>query len=536
MIWREVDRFCIGASSPYYSLVAKVGGDVIGDNLGRRPEFDPVEESARSRAFASLDHSFKGVLMPRRSTLSKSSTTQKSPRKGARRVRHPELPQQLQQVHLHAAGIDVGSEEHWVAVSADADPEPVRRFGAFTGELHRLADWLQQCGVETVVMESTGVYWIPLYELLQARGFEVWLVDARQLKNVPGRKTDVGDCQWAQTLHTFGLLSPAFRPADQFVVLRGYLRHRAMLVRSAAQHIQHMQKALQQMNVRLEKVLSDITGLTGMRIIDAILSGERDPLKLAQLRDERCRQDEVTIAAALEGNWRAEHLFALRQSLALYRTYQQQIAECDRETETYLATFPDQSGGQSPLPRKAKKKHRSAPQFDVRDSLFKVVGVDLTRIDGIDEQTALKLVGEIGTDMTRWPSVKHFASWLSLCPGNRISGGKSQSSRTRKSSNKAREILRQAVNGLHHSASALGAYLRRMKTKLGGPAGITAAAHKLAKIVYQVLSGAWKFEDQGATWYEQQFRERMLVSLTRKARDLGYQLVPNSPLQPTPTA
>ena len=453
------------------------------------------------------------------------------PVKSKRMVRNPGLPAQLQQAHLHAAGIDIGSESHWVAVPPEADVKPVRKFGAFTGELEQLADWLKQCGIETVVMESTGVYWIPLFELLEARGFEVWLVDPRKLKSVPGRKTDVVDCQWLQQLHTFGLLSPAFRPEERIAVLRSYLRQRAMLVQYAAQHTQHMQKALQQMNVRLEKVLSDITGVTGLLILDVILAGERDPLKLAQRRDERCQNSQEIIAQALRGNWRDEHLFALRQALTLYRLYHQQIAECDRHIETHLATFTDQTDGQPLPPAPRRAKHRTTPDFDTRQAVYRLVGADLTQLDGLDGHSALKLIGEIGTDMSRWATDKHFTSWLSLCPGNKTSGGRRLSSRTKRSANKAATILRQAVNGLHHSPSALGAYLRRMKARLGGPAGITAAAHKLAKLVYNVLKHGWTYVDPGQNWYEQQFRNRLLKSLQRKALELGYQLTPTT--QPT---
>lgn len=516
MVSGVVGRFCIGASSPYFSLVAKAGGSVSGDSVRRTVPAarDPVEENTSRRAFA------PEVIFPSRRCLVSR------PAKSKRTVRNQGLPAQLQQVHLHAAGIDIGSESHWVAVPPDADEKPVRNFSAFTGELEKLADWLKQCGVETVVLESTGVYWIPLFELLESRGFEVWLVDPRKLKSVPGRKTDVVDCQWLQQLHTFGLLSPAFRPEERIAVLRAYLRQRAMLVQYMAQHTQHMQKALQQMNVRLDKVLSDITGVTGLLILDAILAGQRDPVKLAQLRDERCRNSADVIAQALRGNWRAEHLFSLRQALTLYRIYHQQISECDRQIEAHLATFADQTDGKPLPPGPRHGKHRTTPGFDTRQAVYRMSGTDLTRLDGLDGHSALKLIGEIGTDMTRWPTEKHFTSWLSLCPGNKVSGGRRLSSRTKRSANKAAAILRQGVNGLHHSPSALGAYLRRMKARLGGPAGITAAAHKLARLVYNVLKHGWTYVDPGQHWYEQQFRARLLKSLQRTALELGYQLTP----------
>jgi transposase len=379
-------------------------------------------------------------------------------------------------------------------------------------------------------MESTGVYWIPLYELLEQRGFEVLLVDPRRIKNVPGRKTDVVDCQWLQQLHTFGLLSGAFRPVEEVAVLRSYLRHRAMLVEYAAHHIQHIQKALQQMNIKLEKVLSDVTGMTGMAILDAILSGERDPVKLATLRDRRCKNDEETITKALQGNWREEHLFALRQALTLYRAYHQQMLACDAQIERQLGAMTDRSGG-TKLPHQPRthKAHRNTPTLDLRNGIHRVTGVDLTRIDGIDGHTALKLIGEIGTDMSCWKTVKHFTSWLGLCPGNKRSGGRDISGRTKPCANRAAAALRLAANGLHRSQSALGGFLRRMKARLGAPKAITATAHKLARMVYFAMRNGWDYIDKGTQWYEQQFRDRQLKSLRTKALQFGYLVVPMNP-------
>jgi transposase len=433
----------------------------------------------------------------------------------------------LKQVHLNAAGIDVGSEFHFVAVPPSRDQQPVRRFEAFTADLHALADWLKECGIETVVMESTGVYWMPLFELLESRGFEVRLVDPRRLKSVPGRKSDVVDCQWLQQLHTFGLLTGAFRPAEDIAVLRSFLRQRAMLVAYAAQHIQHMQKALHQMNVKLDKVISDITGATGMAIIDAILSGERDPAQLAKLRDPRCQNSEETIARALLGNWRIEHLFALQQAVILFRTYQAQMAACDRQIEAHLARLPDNSAPQPSEPRsRRRRRHSSDPTFDASQAAQRITGVDLTRIDGIDGHTALKLISEIGTDMSRWKTVKHFASWLGLCPGTKRSGGRERSTRTKPCANRAAAALRLAANGLHRSQTALGGFLRRMKARLGAPKAITATAHKLARLVYFALKHGMAYVDKGALWYEHQFRTRILKSLQTRAKQLGYTLVP----------
>ena len=438
-------------------------------------------------------------------------------------------PEDLSQLNLNAAGIDVGATSHYVAVPADRAEQPVREFEAFTTDLYRLADWLAECGVETVVMESTGVYWIPLFGVLEERGFQVMLVDPRRIKNVPGRKTDVLDCQWLQQLHTYGLLSGAFRPEGEIRRLRSYLRQRAMLVEYASQHIQHMQKALTQMNVKLHHVISDITGKTGREIIEAIVGGQRDPVKLAQLRDPRIKADKATIAKSLRGHWREEHIFELTQALELYRVYQDKIAECDREIETHLARFEDRSGGEPPAARSGRRRIKgNAPRFDVWTHLYRMTGVDLTRIDGVDGFTALKVISEVGTDMTRWPSAKHFASWLGLSPNNRITGGRVISSKTKPSANRAAAALRLAANALHRSGSALGAFLRRKKAHLGAPKAITATAHKLARLIYTMLRYGQEYVDAGAEYYERQHQQRALRAAKRRATQLGYQLVPMS--------
>jgi transposase len=452
-----------------------------------------------------------------------------------RRVRASQLPPELRRVNLNAAGVDVGAASHYVAVPEGRDPEgcDVRAFGAFTTDLYALADWLSRCGIETVAMESTGVYWIPLFELLSQRGLEVKLVDPRQFKSVPGRKTDVVDCQWIQQLHTFGLLSAAFRPDDDICVLRSYLRQRAMLVTYASYHIQHMQKALEQMNLKLAHVVSDVTGVTGMAIIRAIRDGQRDPHELAKLRDRRCKTDEATIARALEGTWRPEHLFELRQAVQLVEFYQTQITACDQQIETQLTRFEDKSAGQ-PLtntsrPRKAR---RTAPGFDARQHLYRVTGVDLTRIDGIDAPTALKVVAEIGLDMTRWPTEKNFASWLCLSPGSKITGGKTINARTKPSANRVAAALRLAASSLYHSKSALGAYHRPMKARLGAPKAITATAHKLARLIYCMLRFGTEYVDRGQDYYERRYHSRVLATLARRAQELGYTLVKNEKLPP----
>lgn len=448
----------------------------------------------------------------------------------ARRV--PGRASELKVVHPEAAGIDVHSEFHFVAVPSGCAAEPVRKFGAFTEDLNSLADWLQACGIRSVAMESTGVYWIPLFELLEQRGFDVVLVDPRKLKSVPGRKSDVQDCQWLQQLHAFGLLAAAFRPEEQTCVLRAYLRQRGLLIAQASQHILHMQKALTQMNLKLDRVLSDITGVTGLRIIDAILAGERNPQHLARYRDDRCHRDEATIAKALVGAWRNEHLFALKQARELYRIVQGLIGECDAQIEAHLLTFPDR-----PLPppsadippARRKRRHKGGLPFDAQTLLEHKTGVDLTRIDGIDSNTALRVISEIGLDMSRWPTEKHFASWLALCPENRESAGRRRSGRSRPSSNRAAAALRMAAQGLHHSPSALGAYLRRMKASLGPPKAITATARKLALMIYRALKHGLQYVDPGQDWYEREYRDRVLKTLNRRAEKLGYQLVPVPP-------
>jgi transposase len=446
---------------------------------------------------------------------------------GDRRPRKNEkdVPNHFQHLNPHAAGIDVGSRSHFAAVPEGAGEKPVREFSCFTGDLHRLADWLHACGVKTVAMESTGIYWIPVFEILERRGFEVKLVNAHHVKNVPGRKTDVLDCQWLQRLHSYGLLEGAFRPPDQVCVLRAYIRQRMNLVRYAASHIQHMQKALSQMNLLLHNVVSDITGVTGMRIIKAILAGERDPLILAGFRDPRCKNSKETIARSLEGHYKPEHLFSLKQAVELYEFYQAKIADCDHQIGEQLGVFDDRSdGGQTPPSGKGKVAG-SGLGFDVRGDLYRMTGVDLTRIDGIDAYTALKVISEVGTDMSRWKSSKQFASWMGLCPGNKVSGGKKLSGKTKSVANRAAAALRIAANSLTRSKSALGAYLRRQKARLGAPKAITATAHKLARLIYSMLKHGMKYVDAGQDYYEQRYRTRVVENLKKRALELGFTLV-----------
>jgi transposase len=439
-------------------------------------------------------------------------------------------PGTLAQLNPNAAGIDVGSGSHFVAVPADRDPEPVREFRAFTADLYHLAEWLQACGIETVAMESTGVYWIPLFQVLEARGFEVKLVDTHQLKRVPGRTTDVLDCQWLQQLHSFGLLAGAFRPDDQICVLRSYMRQRAMLVTYAGQHVQHLQKALIQMNVQLGLVLEDITGATGLKIIRAILDGERDPQQLAALRHGQCKHSAATIAQALQGDWRAEHLFALAPALELIEAYEAKIADCDTRIQAHLQTFDDRSHGQTPPQGPPPRADRHDLSLDATAELFRLTGVDLTAITGFQAHTVLKVLSETGPDMSKWPSAKHFGSWLGLAPNNRVSGGKVLRRGTTPSANRAAAALRVAAQSLHRSQSALGAFLRRKKAQRGMPKAITATAYKLAVIFYTMLTHGTAFVELGQDYYEQAHQARVLKSLERRARQFGYSLTKLEPV------
>jgi transposase len=433
----------------------------------------------------------------------------------------------LEVVHPHAAGIDVGNNAHYVAVRPDRDQEPVRRFECFTADLHRLADWLKSCGVKTVAMQSTGVYWIPLYEILEERGLEVYLVNARHTKNLPGRKSDVQESQWLLKLHTYGLLNNSFQPVSEIRVLRTYWRQRGEHVRGAATCIQRMQKALTQMNVQLANVISDISGLTGQAIMRAIVAGERDPRKLAALSHPRIQASREEIAKSLEGNWRAELVFVLQQEVAMYDTYQKRITECDQQLQKQLANLTAVTPPGIGQPQKPKSKPpaaKNAPRFDLSSELQRVTGVDLTRIDGIDVMVAETLISEVGLDMSRWKTESHFASWLGLCPDNRITGDRVVARGTRRVVNRAATALRQAANTLIRSRSYLGAQYRRFRTKLGAPKAVTAMAHRLARLVYRMLRYGQAYVDKGTEYYEERFRQQQIQLLRKRAAKLGLQL------------
>ena len=452
----------------------------------------------------------------------------KQRRETMRKIQSDDLS--LEVVHPDAAGIDIGNESHYVAVPPTQDTQPVRRFGCTTAELKAMAGWLKQCGIRTVAMQSTGVYWIAVYDILEAADWEVYLVNARETKNLPGRKSDVQESQWLMKLHTHGLLRNSFRPPQEIRTMRTYWRQRNDLVRAAGRHIQRIQKALTQMNIQLANVLSDVSGMTGQAIIQAILAGERDPHKLAVFRDFRVKASEEQIARSLEGHWQEDLLFVLKQEQDGYEFCQKQMAECDRQLKQYLQQREDRSQG-AILPeekrkeRRRKKKKGNAPGFDLRAELFRMTGTDLSQIDGIDVTTAMTILSEAGWDMSKWETEDHFVSWLRLCPDNRISGDKIIGKGRLPTNNRVTLALKMAASTLRLSNTYLGAQFRRLRTRLGAPIAIKAMAAKLARLVYRMLRYGMRFVDQGAAFYEAQHRKQQIKYLKWKAAKLGFQII-----------
>jgi transposase len=434
----------------------------------------------------------------------------------------------LELLNPNAAGIDVHSDMHVVCVPADRDEHPIRQFGANTADLAEIAAWLKICRVTTVALESTGVYWIPLFELLESEGFEVNLVEPGQLSRCGARpKTDVLDAQWIQRLHSYGLLRASFRPPDSILALRAFVRLRQMQVRYAAGHVQHMQKALEQMNVKLAEVVNDVTGLTGLSIIDAIIAGERDPRKLAQLRHERCRRSEEEIALALQGNWRREHLFELRQARELFRFHHQQITECDQQVQAELAKLSNRAGEKTRVarPRKCGRK-RNNFRFGAKDLLFRALGVDLTLIEGIEEATAMVILAEVGPDVSRFATEKHFTSWLRLCPPQDESNNRRTRRGRRRGASRVTNALRLAARTVGKTNTPLGSFYRRIRSRIGGLGAVKATARKLACLVYRMLKYGEEYVIQSMQEYETKTKENMLKALGRKAAALGYELAP----------
>lgn len=447
----------------------------------------------------------------------------------SRRARKPKTTQSQPVLRPHAAGIEVGATALYVAVPADADRQPVRTFDTFTEDLHALADWLVECKVETVALESTGVYWIPIFQILEARGLEVCLVNARHVKNVPGRKTDVSDCQWLQYLHSVGLLRASFRPPAAVCAVRTICRQRDMLVRYASSHVQHMQKALTQMNIQLANVISDLTGKTGLAILDAILDGERDEQKLSKLRDSRIKASEQTVAKSLVGDWKEEHLFTLAQARATYAHYMRQAADCDLKIQALLGQFDSMVNvAAEPLPPSGKRLGKKCTEtgFDLREELYRILGVDLTQVPGLQTSTVSAFLSEIGPTVDRFATSKHFASWLGLCPDNRVTGGRILSAATRDVKSRTAYALRMAAQSLRQSQSALGGFFRRMKARLGTPAAITATAHKLARILHYLVKHRCPFDASVFAAEEKIHLRRREKYLRKQAATLGYQLSP----------
>lgn len=455
----------------------------------------------------------------------------KSKKKTGREKTGRERPRSLiERVNPNAAGIDCGSAEHYVAVPTDRDPCPVRVFKTFTEDLERLADWLVQCGITTVAMESTGVYWLPVYEIIESRGIEAVLVNAQHVKGVPGRKSDVIDCEWIRELHSVGLLRGSFRPEASIASLRTYMRHRHTLIQSAVTTMNRIGKELVQMNFQLHLVISDLTGQTGMRILRDIVAGVRDPKHLAQHRDHRCKATEEDLIGALTGHYRDEHLFVLNQNLEIYDAIQRQIVGCDLQIEKYLAVLnapKAQPATPLPKPRSRRKPTQNEPRLELRQPLYHLTGVDLSQIDAIGPYNALRIIAEIGTDMSRWRTPAHFVSWVSLAPRNQVSGGKLLKSSTQPSANRVAIILRMAAMSLSRTETALGAFYRRLSYRIGTAKAITATARKLALLVYRCLNGDIVYKDPGAVAYDQMRRKAVLRSLRERARNLGYNLVLN---------
>jgi transposase len=429
------------------------------------------------------------------------------------------------EVFPNAAGIDVGASSHWVAVPPHLDDRPVREFGVMTTDLHKLADWLIECGVDTVALESTGVFWIPIYDVLEQRGLNVSLVDARQVRNVPGRKSDVLDCQWLQKLMSFGLLRAAFRPSSQVCVMRAISRQREVLLIEQASWVQRMQKALVEMNIQLTEVLSDVMGTTGQAIIRAIVAGERNPQALARHRNSHVKASREAIAAALTGNWREEHLFVLTQALKVYDDHARHLQECDAKLQTLLNARSSHSVDIGKKPRAGTK---ARAEFELRQMLANWAGVDLTRIPGIGVTTVMTLLSEIGPDLSRFETVKQFCAWLGLAPGTKISGGKVLSARTKFSANRVRQALKMAAQALSHSHSALGAFYKRLCARMDAPRANTAVAHKLARLVYFTLTRGSEFVEQGQARYEEQQRHRSIAALRRRAAAMGFTILPTA--------
>jgi len=432
----------------------------------------------------------------------------------------------LQVINPNAAGIDIGSRAHYVCVPQDRDKECVRKFSSFTDDLHKMADWLKKCGIKTIAMESTGVYWIPVFQILEQRGFEVYLVNAKYVKNVPGRKSDVQDSQWLQKLHSCGLLHSSFRPEDNICILRSYIRQRERLVKSTTMHVLRIQKVLTEMNLQLRNVITDITGTTGMAIIRAIIDGERDPVKLAKLRDYRIKSSEETIVKSLQGDYRKEHLFVLKQEFELYMGYLKKIEEIDIQIEEHYKDFAPK--GNEVIKDDSKRSGSNRPKFNLKQELYKMTGIDFSTIPGLNVLTIQTIISEVGTDMSQWKSESHFSSWLGLSPANKITGEKVFSTKSRKVINRASTAFRIAAAAAGKTNTAIGSFMRRIKISKGAPKAITATARKIACLFYRLLKFGQVYVEQGMACYEQTYKAKLVYGLEKRAKELGFTLIAKS--------
>lgn len=430
-------------------------------------------------------------------------------------------------LYPNAAGIDIASKEHYVAVPANSDPNPVRCFGSFTEDLRAIAEWLTQCNVNTVAMEATGIYWISLFLILEEAGFEVVLVNAKHVKNVRGKKTDMSDAEWIRQLHSCGLLSASFQPDAYIRKLRTYMRYRKNLVEMSATHIRMMQKAMEQMNIKLQHVIADITGKTGQRIIEAILNGERDPQMLVTLIDGRIKASHDDIRRSLEGLWKEEHVFELHVSFEMYHEYRRRILECDKQIKTMLfKKTKDTSESSEPVMKQIVKSNKNNLSFDAKEILQQITGTDLTEIFGINDSTAIEILSETGLDMNKWPTEKHFTSWLNLAPNNKISGGKLLSSKIPKKKNRAGQVFKMAAYAVQRSKNWLAAFYHRIKARSGPAKAITATARKIAVIFYRMIRDKIMFNPISMENYVESFREKQLKKLKKQAKMLGLELRP----------
>jgi len=431
----------------------------------------------------------------------------------------------INEIKPNSAGIDIGAKEIFAAVPSDRDENSVREFLTFTEDLHECAKWLKKCNIKTIAMESTGVYWIPVYDILESYGFEIYLVNARHVKNVPGRKTDVSDCQWLQYLHSVGLLRSSFRPDGDIVAIRSLYRHRENLIKQSASSVQHMQKSLTQMNVFIHNVISNITGTTGLKIIEAIIDGNTDPKQLVKFKDPRIKADDETIVKSLTGNYKTEHIFTLKQALDTFYYFKKLIDDTDKEIEKLLSKFESKTDDTLPPSTSKKGKNNNEPKFDLANELYRVQGVDLTSINGVSSLTANTIFTEIGFNIDRFQTHKHFTSWLGLSPNNKISGNKILSVKTTKSSNPISKALRMSAMTLHHSKSYLGNYYRKMRAKLGAPKAITAVAHKLARIIYSMIKYKTPYDESVFATEELKWKEKKRKAIINQAKAYGLQVV-----------